>query len=96
MYYVESRERFCILNFCSYVQWVPDSDVVVAQNRNNLCIWYNIEAYQNVTMVPIKVKHCVKVTHLFKKTDLFGEHFRARFKRSKRRTTERTLSSTKG
>ena len=22
-----------------YVQWVPNSDVVVAQNRSNLCVW---------------------------------------------------------
>jgi intraflagellar transport protein 172 len=54
LYNVETRERNCILNFSSFVQWVPDSDVVVAQNRNNLCIWYNIEAYERVTMVPIK------------------------------------------
>ena len=33
---------------------MPDSDVVVAQNRNNLCIWYNIEAFEKVTMQPIK------------------------------------------
>lgn len=51
---METRERNCILNFCSFVQWVPDSDVVVAQNRNNLCIWYNIEAHEKVTMVPVK------------------------------------------
>lgn len=54
LYNVESQERNCILNFCSYVMWVPDSDVVVAQNRNNLCIWYNIEAFEKVTMQPIK------------------------------------------
>jgi intraflagellar transport protein 172 len=54
LYNVESRERNCILNFCSYVMWVPDSDVVVAQNRANLCIWYNIEAFEKVTMQPIK------------------------------------------
>lgn len=54
LYNVETRERYCIQNFCSFVQWVPDSDVVVAQNRNNLCIWYNIEAYEKVTMTQIK------------------------------------------
>lgn len=54
LYNMETRERNCILNFCSYVQWVPDSDVVVAQNRNNLCIWYNIEAYEKVTTETIK------------------------------------------
>lgn len=40
--------------FC--FQWVPGSDVVVAQNRGNLCIWYNIDAPERVTMFPIKVK----------------------------------------
>lgn len=44
-----------ILNFCSYVQWVPGSDVLVAQNRNNLCVWYNIEAPERVTMSSIRV-----------------------------------------
>ena len=33
---------------------MPDSDVVVAQNRGSLCIWYNIEAFEKVTTVPIK------------------------------------------
>lgn len=45
-----------ILNYCSYVQWVPGSDVVVAQNRSSLCIWYNIDAPERVTMFPLKVK----------------------------------------
>ena len=37
------------------LQWVPGSDVVVAQNRGNLCVWYNIDAPERVTMFPIKV-----------------------------------------
>jgi len=37
------------------LQWVPGSDVVVAQNRGNLCVWYNIDAAERVTMSPIKV-----------------------------------------
>jgi len=37
------------------LQWVPGSDVVVAQNRGNLCVWYNIDAAERVTMFPIKV-----------------------------------------
>lgn len=40
---------------CRYVQWVPDSDVAVAQNRSNLCVWYSIDAPERVTMFPIKV-----------------------------------------
>jgi len=33
---------------------VPSSDVVVAQNRNNLCVWYSIEEADKVTMYQIK------------------------------------------
>ena len=47
-----------ILNFCSYAQWVPGSDVLVAQNRNSLCVWYNIEAPERVTMSSIRVRWC--------------------------------------
>ena len=38
-----------------YLQWVPQSDVVVAQNRDTLCVWYNIDHPEKVTMFPIKV-----------------------------------------
>ncbi|XP_064911402.1 intraflagellar transport protein 172 homolog isoform X1 [Columba livia] len=54
LYDIESSTKTTILNYCSYVQWVPGSDVVVAQNRNNLCIWYNIDAPERVTMFPLK------------------------------------------
>ena len=43
-----------MLNFCTYVQWVPGSDVVVAQNRNSLCVWYNIHSPGQVTSHSIK------------------------------------------
>ena len=39
-----------MLNYCKFVGWVPRSDVVVAQNRNNLCVWYSIEEADKVTM----------------------------------------------
>eukprot|EP00052_Salpingoeca_macrocollata_P025012 m.226452 g.226452 ORF g.226452 m.226452 type:complete len:1747 (+) comp22359_c0_seq2:150-5390(+) len=54
LYDLDSESRTAILSFCSYVQWVPGSDVVVAQNRDNLCIWYNIESPERVTTFPIK------------------------------------------
>uniref|UniRef100_A0A8C3Y295 Intraflagellar transport protein 172 homolog n=1 Tax=Catharus ustulatus TaxID=91951 RepID=A0A8C3Y295_CATUS len=54
LYDIESSTKMTILNYCSYVQWVPGSDVVVAQNRNSLCIWYNIDAPERVTMFPLK------------------------------------------
>jgi len=49
-----SQTRSTLLNFCSYVQWVPNSDVVVAQNRDNLCVWYSIDAPERVTIFQIK------------------------------------------
>jgi intraflagellar transport protein 172 len=33
---------------------VPDSEVVVAQNRSNLCVWYSIENPDKVTIYNIK------------------------------------------
>ncbi|KAI2522819.1 intraflagellar transport 172 [Homo sapiens] len=36
------------------LRWVPGSDVLVAQNRNSLCVWYNIEAPERVTMFTIR------------------------------------------
>jgi intraflagellar transport protein 172 len=51
---INSQHRTTLLNFCSYVQWVPNSDVVVAQSRGNLCIWYSIDSPSRVTLFPIK------------------------------------------
>ncbi|KAJ4427860.1 hypothetical protein ANN_23861 [Periplaneta americana] len=47
-------QKNSILNFCTFVQWVPGSDVVVAQSRNNLCVWYNIDVPEQVTLFNIK------------------------------------------
>lgn len=55
LYDIESGLKTTLLSFCSYVQWVPGSDVVVAQNRGNLCIWYSIDSPESITMFPIKV-----------------------------------------
>lgn len=49
-----TQVRSQLLNFCTYVQWVPGSDVVVAQNRGSLCVWYNINAPDQVTIHAIK------------------------------------------
>merc|ERR1719453_2269539 len=42
LYDIATQNRSTLLSFSSYVQWVPNSDVVVAQNRGNLCVWYHI------------------------------------------------------
>lgn len=36
------------------LQWVPGSDVVVAQSRNNACVWYNIDTPDRLSIFAIK------------------------------------------
>ncbi|EDW33148.1 GL24638 [Drosophila persimilis] len=43
-----------LLSNISFVQWVPQSDVVVAQSHTNLAIWYNIDLPEHVTMQTIR------------------------------------------
>jgi len=54
LYEIETQQRTTLLNHCTYVQWVPDSDVVVAQNRGSLCVWYNIHTPDQVTVHQIR------------------------------------------
>ena len=49
----------CVMTVHCYLQWVVGSDVVVAQNHGNLCVWYNIDAPERVTLFPIKVSASV-------------------------------------
>jgi len=54
LYDIQTQSRVTLLNYCKYVQWVPDSDVVVAQNRGQLCVWYSINAPDRVNLHDIK------------------------------------------
>ncbi|EPY19231.1 intraflagellar transport 172, partial [Strigomonas culicis] len=54
LYDMVTQHRTTLLNYCTYVQWVPGSDVVVAQNRIELCVWYSISNPDRVAVVPIK------------------------------------------
>jgi intraflagellar transport protein 172 len=54
LYDLDAQKRSTLLNYCNYVQWVPDSDVVVAQNRSNLSVWYNIRYPDKATIYQIK------------------------------------------
>jgi intraflagellar transport protein 172 len=54
LYSIKEQTKQSLLNYCKFIQWVPDSDVVVAQNRQNLCVWYSIEEPDKVTMYQIK------------------------------------------
>ena len=54
LYDIESETKTSLLSYCSYVQWVPGSDVIVAQNRNQLSIWYNLDDLERITHMPVK------------------------------------------
>jgi intraflagellar transport protein 172 len=54
LYNIQQQERVTLLNYAGYVQWVPQSDVVVAQSRSNLCVWYSINTPDRVSMFPIR------------------------------------------
>ena len=51
---IEAMTKVSVLNYCTFVQWVTGSDVVVAQSRDNMAVWYNIDAPERVTLFPIK------------------------------------------
>lgn len=53
LYNITKQERVTLLPYCSYVQWVPGSDVVVAQSRNTLCVWYSINAPHQQTTINV-------------------------------------------
>ncbi|KAF5830572.1 intraflagellar protein IFT172 [Dunaliella salina] len=54
LFHIAKQERTTLLNYSGYVQWVPQSDVIVAQSRDNLCVWYSINTPDRVSMFPIK------------------------------------------
>ncbi|GMT33310.1 hypothetical protein PFISCL1PPCAC_24607, partial [Pristionchus fissidentatus] len=43
-----------LLSFCTYCQWVPTSDVIVAQSADMLHVWYNSDHPDQITTVSIK------------------------------------------
>jgi intraflagellar transport protein 172 len=54
LYDLATQQRHTLLSFCNYVQWVPDSDVVVAQSRRTLSVWYSIDNPADVTNFVIR------------------------------------------
>nr|CAH8871752.1 unnamed protein product [Trichobilharzia regenti] len=67
---IEAGVKSMMLNFCYYVQWVPQSDVVVAQSRDNLCIWYNIDSIDRMTTVPLKGGEIIDIIRQSGKTEV--------------------------
>ena len=54
LYRIHTQIRTQLITLCSYVQWVPQSDVVVGQQQQQLCVWYNLNAPDQVTMREIR------------------------------------------
>ena len=49
----EPYKNITILNLCSFVQWVPNTEILVAQSHQDLFVWYNLDNYQNPQVKPI-------------------------------------------
>ncbi|KAH7315182.1 hypothetical protein KP509_21G038200 [Ceratopteris richardii] len=43
-----------LLNICNYVQWVPETNVIIAQSQWTLYIWYSIHNLQHATKFSLK------------------------------------------
>ncbi|RKP02229.1 hypothetical protein CXG81DRAFT_25089 [Caulochytrium protostelioides] len=54
LYDVATQTRHLLIDHCTYVQWVPGSDVIVAQSGTHLCVWYSIQTPERVTLFPLK------------------------------------------
>eukprot|EP00388_Colpodella_angusta_P012990 GDKJ01032737.1.p1 GENE.GDKJ01032737.1~~GDKJ01032737.1.p1 ORF type:complete len:1590 (-),score=430.57 GDKJ01032737.1:125-4765(-) len=44
LYDLVTKTKTTFLSVCSYAQWVPDAEVVVAQSGNTLSVWYTVTA----------------------------------------------------
>ena len=49
-----TQTRTTLLNYCAYVQWVPGADVIVAQGRGALHVWYDPDQPTDVTVIPVQ------------------------------------------
>lgn len=48
LFKVVSQVKTLLLNQSAYAQWIPDSDVLVAQSKDIMLVWYNINALDQV------------------------------------------------
>ncbi len=54
LYNLKTLTKNTLLPYCTFAKWVPESQVVVAQNRSNLNVWYSIDNPEKVTIYSIK------------------------------------------
>lgn len=51
---IASGKKQILLSKALFVQWVIQSDVVIAQSDANLAIWYNIDMPEHITLMPVR------------------------------------------
>ena len=51
---VRTEQKHLLVAQCMYAQWVPQSDVMVAQSGDTLCVWYDSDATERHTGIDIK------------------------------------------
>ncbi|KAL7308007.1 hypothetical protein TKK_0000095 [Trichogramma kaykai] len=50
----DAGQRTLLLAGVTFCDWVPGSDVIVAQSGANLVVWYNVDAPDAATFVPVR------------------------------------------
>lgn len=51
---ISSQTKSTLLSYATFASWIPQSDVVVAQSRGTMCVWYNVFAPDKMTVRSIK------------------------------------------
>jgi hypothetical protein len=51
---LETQLKSTMIEDCSYAQWVPNSDVVVSQHHNTMCVHYNMRELNDKSETEIK------------------------------------------
>lgn len=51
---IGTGKKQTLLGKVSFVQWVIQSDVAVAQSESNLAVWYNIDMPEHVTIMSVR------------------------------------------
>lgn len=64
LFNLATQQRSSLLGFCQYVQWVPGSDVVVAQSRGKLCVWYNINSPDRYVAARLHLLEAATIRHV--------------------------------
>jgi intraflagellar transport protein 172 len=54
IYDIDIRKKHSLLILCGFVQWISLTNILVAQDGKNLCIWYDINDLQNMKAVAIR------------------------------------------